>query len=243
MRSIAATECQWASYDAVIAGVQKITDPAARQAAARAQGVAARVSLVATVAEMVGNLLATVSSTEGSGTTYNVLSHSLWGAVGPAPTALLEGLTGQPLPPAAMPPPGYSAARPPQARVQVVRTMLAAGEPLRVRAIVLTSVAQAPSAVTLFTAPAGPAPVWTATPLVQAPAVGGVARFVYTAAVLPPGGADFVWYLRADLPVGGPYTDGLGTPAGTVVAADGSVACFVPPGGEAAPQSVVIVPA
>ena len=66
-------------------------------------------------------------------------------------------------------------------------------------------------------------------------------RFVYTV-VLPPQAATFQWFLEATLPAPDkPYTQGLGTPAGTVVNARG-VTCFVPPGGPAAPQSVVIMP-
>ena len=239
-RSIAKLTCDWLSYAAVIKAVQAITDPAQRQAAARAQGVAARVSLIANATDMVQNLLATVSTIEGSGTVVNVITHGLWGAVGPDATSLLVGLTGQPLPPEAMPPAGYDPLRAPLARVQVVRSMLAAGEPLRIRAIVLAAPTQAPSAVTLFSAPAGTSS-WTATPLAQATPEAGFVRFVYTA-TLPPQAADFVWYVRADLPANTTaYSRGAGIPAGTVVGASG-VQCFVPPGGAAAPQSVIIVP-
>ena len=83
---------------------------------------------------------------------------------------------------------------------------------------------------------------WQSVALTQAPTVGGVERFVYTVE-LPPQAADFQWYVRADMPPAAePYTEGLGTPAGTVVTPSG-VTCFVPPGGAAAPQSVVIMPA
>jgi hypothetical protein len=68
MRAIAAFECSWAGYNAVLAAVKKIADPAARQAAARGAGVAARASLVANATAMVQELLATVSTIEGSGT-------------------------------------------------------------------------------------------------------------------------------------------------------------------------------
>ena len=205
-----------------------------------AQGIPARVSLMGHMTTMVENLLATVSTIEGSGTVYNVLSHSTWDAVGPAPTALLTSLTGAPLPAEAMPPPGYSPTRPPQARVQVVRTMLAADEPLRIRAVVLTSLAQPPLAATLFYAPAG-STAFSPLPLAQAAAEGGVVRFVFTVE-LPPQPADFQWYVRVDLAANTTaYTDGLGIPAGTVVGPTG-VACFVPPGGAAEPQSVVVMP-
>jgi len=240
-RSIAKFTCDWSAYNGVIAAVQKITDPAQRQAAARAQGVAARVSLIANATDMVQSLLATVSTIEGSGTVMNVITHGAWGAIGPAPTAALAALTGEPLPPDAQPPTGYDALRAPQARVQVMRSMLAAGEPLRVRAIVLAAPAQAPTAVTLFSALLGSSS-WAATPLAQAAPEAGLERFVFTGA-LPAQPADFQWYLRADLPPNATaYMRGLGVPAGTVVSPAG-VQCFVPPGGPGAPHTVVIVPA
>jgi hypothetical protein len=242
MRSIARFTCDWAAYNAVIKAVQAIADPAARRAAAVAQGLPARVSLIANVSAAVADLLATVSSTEGAGTTYNVLSHSSWGAVGPAPTAALEALTGAPLPPSAQPPAGWPLTRAPVLRVPVLRTMLAAGEPLRVRALVLAPLAAPPANATLFWRAAGAGGAWAAAPLAQAAPEGGVPRFVFTAA-LPPQAADFEWYARVDVPLynGGAFPDSLGVPAGTVVG-PASIACFVPPGGADAPQSVVIVP-
>ena len=130
-----------------------------------------------------------------------------------------------------------------QARVQTVRTMLTPDEPFNVRAIVITSSAQPPTSVTLFTAPAGTS-TWSTHPLTQAPAAGGRTRFVYTTQLPPAGpGGDFKWYLEARLPANTTaYTAGLGITAGTIIAPD-SVTCYVPPGGAAAPQSVVIVPA
>ena len=104
----------------------------------------------------------------------------------------------------------------------------------------IAPLAAPPSAVTLFYAPLGSSPVWSSLPLTQAPAESGVVRFVFTGA-LPPQPADFQWYIRADLPANTTaYTDGLGIPSGTVISPSG-VACFVPPGGAAAAQSVVYV--
>jgi hypothetical protein len=241
MRAIAIFTCDWAAYKSVIAAVQAITDPAARRAAAVARGIPARVSLMANMTAAVTSLLATISSTEGAGTTYNVLSHSSWDAVGPVPPALLETLTGAPLPPAALPPAGWPLTRAPVLRVPVVRTMLAADEPLRVRALLLTPLAAPPANATLFVRPAAGG-AWAATPLAQAAPEGGAPRFVFTA-TLPPQPADFEWYARVDVPLynGGAFPDSLGVPAGTVVG-PASIACFVPPGGADAPQSVVIVP-
>ena len=184
-----------------------------------------------------------MSGIEGSGTLYNVLSHSSWGAVGPTPTALLEGLTGlSPLPPQALAPLDWPTQRAPIARVQTLRTMLAPGEPLRVRAYVLSPLAAPPTAVQALFAPLGtPASgAWTAVPLTQAaPSEAGVARYVFTG-LIPPQAADFQWYFSAQLPGNvSAYTDGLGVPAGTHIGA-GGITLTVPPGGAAAPQTVVI---
>jgi hypothetical protein len=81
--------------------------------------------------------------------------------VGPAPTALLEGLTGlSPLPPAALAPLDWPAQRAPIARVQTLRTMLAPGEPLRVRAYVLAPLA----AIDPLLVPPGPGATGTPSP-------------------------------------------------------------------------------
>jgi hypothetical protein len=184
-----------------------------------------------------------VSGIEGSGTLYNVLSHSSWGAVGPAPTAVLEGLTGlSPLPPAALPPADWPVQRAPIARVQTLRTLLAPGEPLRVRAFVLSPLAAPPATVQVAYAPLGTPPggAWSTVALAQAASEGGVTRFVYTGAV-PPQAGDFQWYLSAALPLNASaYTEGLGVPAGTHIGAAG-ITLTVPPGGAAAPQTVVIM--
>lgn len=241
MRSIHRFTCDWANYNSVIASVQSIKDPKEQQAAAIAKGVPARISLMTNFTTLMEDLLSTVSTIEGSGTVYDVLSHSSWSAIGPEPTAALEKLTGSPLPANALAPSQWSSDRAPIARVQVIRTMLAPGEPLRIRAMVLAPVSAGPKAVTLFWAPHGTAQ-WQDMPLSQAPAVAGVVRFVYTG-VLPPQTSDFQWYVNVTLPPApaGGYPSGLGIPAGTMLSST-SVNCFVPPGGAAAPQSVVIMP-
>ena len=144
------------------------------------------------------------------------------------------------LPPEAFASNGYSPQRPPQLRVQVMRSMLASDETLNIRAVLLAAPEQAPLSVMLYTSPAGPNPQWSAMPLKQAAAAGGLERFVFTAEFVPP--ADIQWYIVALLPPNTTaYTQGLGLPAGTIVGTD-AVRCFVPPGGDKAPQTVVIVP-
>jgi len=242
MRSITRFTCDWASYNAVFAAVKAIADPAARRAAALARALPARVSLMANLSTTVADLLATVSSVEGPGTLYNVLSHSSWDAVGPAASAALAALTGAPLPPDALPPPGWPLTRAPVLRVPVLRSMLAAGEPLRLRALALAPLAAPPRNATVFWRAAGAAGAWSSAPLAQAAPEAGVPRFVFTAA-LPNPGADFEWFATVTVPLygGGVFPDGLGLPAGTAVGAD-AITCTVPPGGADAPQSVVVVP-
>ena len=242
MRSIAAFECSWAAYAAVLAAVKAIPDPAARTAAARARAVPARVALQANATEMVQNLLATVSSTEGPGTVYNVLSHGMWPALGPAPTAELAQLANETLPPEALPPAGWNPLRPPQARVPVARTMLAAGEPLRIRALVLAALDQAPVAATVFSREHG-ASEWASAPLAQSPAEAGCARFVFSAALPNVWTTGVDWYVEVVLPPNSTaYTaGGLGLAAGTVITPT-AVHLFVPPDADAMPQSVIIVP-
>jgi hypothetical protein len=164
MRQIAKFECDWATYVSVISSINKITDPTQKQQAARTLGVPARISLQTNATIMVQDLLSTVSTIEGSGTIYNLISHGLWGAIGPSPTAELVALTGEPLPTDALPPTSYDPLRPPQLRVQTVRTMLASDEQVNLRAIVIVAISQMPTAVTLFSAPLGSS-TWTSTTL------------------------------------------------------------------------------
>jgi hypothetical protein len=241
MRSITVVTCDWVSYNAVIKSIAAIPDPAQRRAAAIAQGIPARVSLMSNFSSSVFNLLATASGIEQAGTLYNVLTHSSWTAVGPSRTAELVSLTGAPLPAAAMPPPSWPLTRAPILRVQVVRTMLSADEPFRLRAIVVTPISASPSNVTAYWRVSGSAS-WTAAPLTQAPAEADVVRFVYTASLSNPG-VDFEYYVEATIPTygGGVFPDSIGLPAGTVVGPN-TITCSAPPGGAAAPTTVVIVP-
>ncbi len=247
MRSIARFTCDWGTYAGIVKQVEAIADPAARRAAALTLALPARISLMANLTTLMQDLLATVSGSEGAGTVYNVLSHGTWGATGPAPTAALLGLTGLPvLPPAALPPNDWPTQRAPIARVPTLRSMLARDEPLRIRAFVLAPAATPPTAVHLAFAPLGTAAGgagWEVLPLQQAPptAPSGAPRYVFTG-TLPPQAGDFQWYLSASLPANtSAYTEGLGVPAGTHFEPDGSITLTVPPGGAAAPQTVVVM--
>lgn len=207
-----------------------------------------------------------VSTTEGFGTVFNALTQSMVNSVGPGPTALLTQLAGQALPAAALLPKTYDPLRAPQIEVRcgrtlgeearmrpnlspmqvpIVRSMLEPGEPLRLRAVVLTTPSQAPVNVTLYTATLGSSS-YTATLLTGAGVISGVARYVFSGVSAPPGGADFQWYVEAILPGNTTaYTNGVGIPAGTsfVGGGSGGVVLRFPATAPAKPQTVVVMPA
>lgn len=198
-RGLARFECDWAAYNSVVAAVQAIKDPVARQAAARANALPARISLVVNASEMMWDALARVSSVGDLGTVANVLTQSLWKAVGDGATQTLVGLLGEPLPVAAQVPMSYPLSRPSYLRVLTARSFLAAGETFRLSCLVLTGAAL-PSNVTLFTAPlgtVGPSTQWTTVAVAPAPQDGAIQRAVYSTA-LPVSGS-FMWYLAAEV--------------------------------------------
>lgn len=239
MRSVAQMECAWAGYNDLIGQIQNITDPTQRQKAAIAQGLPARVALVSNVTAMLWQMLSSITGVEGIGTIHNIVTHSLPGAIGDGPSSTLEGLTGQPLPPAAYPPMTYDPLRAPSLRVQTVRTILAVNESFPMRAVVLTTPTQAPLNVTLYTRTLGTGP-FQASALTQAAPVGGAVRFVYTV-TLPPPTSDIEWYLHAVLPPNSTaYRNGLGIPAGTYTSAS-SVDLYFPPTAPSAPASIVLL--
>ena len=113
------------------------------------------------------------------------------------------------------------------------------------RTVILTTPAQAPINVTLYTAALGSSS-YTATPLAGAGVISGVARFVFSGAAAPPGGADFQWYVEAILPGNSTaYSNGVGIPAGTsfVEGGSGGVLLRFPASAPAKPQTVVVMPA
>jgi hypothetical protein len=125
-------------------------------------------------------------------------------------------------------------------QVPVVRSMLEATEPLRMRAVILTTATQEPINVTLYTAPLGGS-AYEATSLVGAGVISGVARYVYSG-VYPSGEGDFQWYVEAILPPNATaYTNGVGIPGGTFFEG-GHVVLRYPASAPAKPQTVVIIP-
>jgi len=242
MRGVARMECDWASYAATIAAIQKISDPTQRQQAAIQQGIPARISLVANTTSMAWDLLSSASRVESAGTITNVLTHSLVSAIGAAPTATLQQLVGGPLPTPCFPSVSFDPTRAPSVVVPTVRTQLPSGSRFRMRAIVLSAVDLPAVNVTLFMRPLGGG-AYTAMPLPQAVPEGGVARFVYNAA-LPAPTASFEWYVQAVwMGNGTVFSGGLGTPAGTVLPPNGvgPINGYFPPTAPATPATVVIV--
>ena len=240
MRGIARMECDWDNYNNVISTIQKINDPNQRQQAARTQGFAARASLVQNVTRMIWDHLTRVTSFGDLGTITNMLSQSLYQAIGAGPTSVLENLAGESLPPNCMPATTYDPTLPPVLRVLVARSMLASGEPFRMECFILTTPSQAPTSVTLYTAPMG-STSYTATPMVQVPGDGHT-RQVYKT-VLPNGfTSDFQWYIQANLPSNATMynTDLMGIPAGTHITSEG-VTLYYPPNAPQGPQTVIIV--
>ncbi len=124
----------------------------------------------------------------------------------------------------------------------MVRSMLEASEPLRMRTVILTTPAQAPINVTLYTAPLGSSS-YTAMPLTGAGVISGVVRSVYSGVFNPSAGADFQWYVEAVLPANvTAYTNGVGIPSCTFFEG-GHVVLRYPATAPAKPQTVVIMPA
>lgn len=112
------------------------------------------------------------------------------------------------------------------------------------RAVILTTPAQEPINVTLYTAPLGSSD-FLATPLTGAGSVSGVIRFVYSGSFSPSSG-DFQWYVEAWLPGNTTaYTNGVGIPAGTslVGGGDGGIVLRYPATAPSKPQTVVVMPA
>jgi hypothetical protein len=119
--------------------------------------------------------------------------------------------------------------------------MLDVAEPLRMRAVILTTSSQAPINVTLYTAPIGGS-TYAATPLSGAGVISGVARYVFSG-VFAPGDGDFQWYIEAVLPGNSTaYTNGVGIPGGTFFD-NGSVVLRYPATAPAKVQTVVVLPA
>lgn len=232
-RGMAAVQCDWAAFDATFAAVSAMPDGPARRAAAVARVFPAFASLVANTTAMVTSALAATATNGDLGVLAQLVDYAPTGA---GPQAAVAALAGVPLPPACVPPTGYAASRLPLLRVLTVRTLLDAGERLRLRAVLLAGrdVLAGGCAVTAFARLLGGAGPFEPTPLARAAPEAGIARAVWAATLAPPsaacgagsgcaGAADFEWYVTA-----------------TCAALNATL--FFPPDAPALPQTVVVLP-
>lgn len=255
MRGLARVSCDWANYNAVINGIGNITDPTQRQTAAQTAGYAARASLISNTTRLLWDQLAEVTSPGEMGVFSNLLQHSLYAAIGAAPTAALAALAGVnelPSTDKSLFLPGtFDPAQPPLLRVPVRRTMQAPNEPFHTKGFILSGPSNLPPInVTLWTAPMGTAAAtggtlegYTATPMVRV--TDGADRWVYdTLPPLPPFSADFEWYISAMLPSTGQEEWRAALPSAGLVdnVGQGTITLNYPPTAPAKPQTVVIVP-
>lgn len=134
LRANGQVNCAWARFNEALAKVKAEKDPAVQKRLARELALPVRKELVALVAQLHKYLLATVSTPGEMGSVTNWQQHNL-------PHLLIEPgkelarLLGEDLPAEAMP--STECPAEPRLVVPFVRTCLAAGEPLRLTAIVL----------------------------------------------------------------------------------------------------------
>jgi len=134
MREMARLECQWAEYNAARGAVMKLPAGASRKAAALETLLPIREKMAAGLKDLYGFLLATVSSPGELGTVANWEQHLL-PALMHRPGEELSKILGQEIPPAARLSREYDG--PPRVIVPTVRTVLAGGETLRLKVIIL----------------------------------------------------------------------------------------------------------
>ena len=207
LRAIAEVRCVWARFNAAMEKVRAEKDPAAQKRLARDVALPIRKELVAAFAELHRHLLATVSNPGEMGNVCNWQQQTMPRLL-TAPGVELAKLLGGDLPADAIPSKQY--AGPPRLFVREIRTAIAAGETLKLTAIVLRPKPQSP---TLYWRPLGTGS-FAALPLEH------VARGVYTV-TLPAAAAkdDFEYYIQ--------------------VAVGGGTIQF-PPAGAELPQTVVV---
>lgn len=230
-RNMAVLQCDWADFNVVWTAVSGMPDGAARRAAAVARVFPAFASLVANATALITELLSATSSHGDLGTLAMMIDYLPTGDAQQLAVSALAG--GVPLPPACVPPTSYAPDRPPQLRVLTVRTLLDAGEPLRLRALVLAAPAAAAPGGCVLTAyvrslfSSGP---FAQTQLDQVAPEGATPRAVWAASIAPPppgadvGSSDFEWFLQA-------RCGGI------------NVTLVFPPGAPAVTNTVVVLPA
>lgn len=134
LRSVARVRCSWGVLERGLTRAEETADPNEAAHIAKREAVPALAQLVDDFGTLHEHLYATISTPGALGNLVNWQQHTLPGLL-LATGARVEKLIGEPLPRVAQPPKTY--AGPPRLIVPTVRTSVAAGEALRVRALVL----------------------------------------------------------------------------------------------------------
>jgi hypothetical protein len=145
MRETARFQCAWSDYNKAMEKVKALPDAAAKAAAAKESLLPPRIEMAHSLRTILGNLAATASNTGEMGTIANWEQHLIPDAF-LKPGEELKTLLGGPLPAYADLPAEYGG--PARVVVPTVRTIVAAGETLSIKAMVLA--AEPPGAVTLY---------------------------------------------------------------------------------------------
>jgi hypothetical protein len=183
MRETARLECLWGEYDRAAEALKKPRDAASRTVLAERTLVPIRERLVECLKSLYGHLLATVSSAGELGTVANWEQH-LVPAIILKPNAELSKILGRELPPTAQAAGRFEGQ--PRIIVPAARTLLADGERLALRVIILAGTL--PSEAALNWRPLG-------TGEFQSVALKRAARGVYEV-TCPETNGDIEYYLR-----------------------------------------------
>lgn len=186
LRAIAKVNSDWALYNAAFEKAKASADDAEKKKAATELVLPLRKQLVADVAEVHRWLLQAITTQGGLGNVANWQQHVI-PMVLTRPGKELEKLLGAPLPDDAKLAKGYTGS--PRMFVPTVRTMIGAGEPLKIRAIVQGA---KPSEVAIFIRPMGKGE-YAKMPLTH------VARGVYQITLPAKGWADAEYYIDATI--------------------------------------------
>jgi len=144
MRETARFQCVWSDYNKALEKVKALPDAAAKAVAAKESLLGPRIEMAKALKIILGNLAATASNTGEMGTIANWEQHLIPEAF-LKPGEELKSLFGGSLPPYADLTAEYDG--PARVVVPTVRTIVAAGETLVLKAMVLAS--EPPEAVTL----------------------------------------------------------------------------------------------
>ncbi len=185
-RAMGQLGCARGELDALVARLEKETDPAVRRELARERALPLRLAMVSHCAEMYSALLATLNNATELGTLANFEQQSLWRVkILEGQDPKLEQFLGVPLPETARPWKDYRG--PPQVTVLTARTSVARGEALPLRIVALD--AQPPGPIRLHYRPLGQGR-W------QSVRATHLARAIYQVS-LPPATEDFEYYVEA----------------------------------------------